>query len=264
MICVKFTAFCDLRADLRIRLATLRKSVRKFCFCKLANWLASTCECTAPSIGDILSVRKTAQFSHQSIHFFMWNTGMHSSTFNKSRRTCISWWKGTYQHLGRRTSAALAPGSHPPVLLFHLTCPIFKLGLEVFLAALHAGPRQLLKESIDLRATKCSSISELTPFASLLMVHGDASRAVIELVSTVCRLRPYTYVILFLRLFSLSGALVSLRPVYTGDFCCDSKSDFAACNWTTGDSSRRGIASSLPDGRFEIAGEVAAMQKSPV
>ena len=36
MICVKFTAFCDLRADLRICLATLRKSVRKFWFCKLA------------------------------------------------------------------------------------------------------------------------------------------------------------------------------------------------------------------------------------
>ena len=35
MICVKFTAFCDLRADLWIRLATLRKSVRKFYFCKL-------------------------------------------------------------------------------------------------------------------------------------------------------------------------------------------------------------------------------------
>ena len=33
MICVKFTAFCDVRADLRIRLATLRKSVRKFWFC---------------------------------------------------------------------------------------------------------------------------------------------------------------------------------------------------------------------------------------
>ena len=32
MLCVKFTAFCDLR----IRLATLRKSVRKFWFCKLA------------------------------------------------------------------------------------------------------------------------------------------------------------------------------------------------------------------------------------
>ena len=32
MICVKFTAFCDLRADLRIRLATLRQSVRKFWF----------------------------------------------------------------------------------------------------------------------------------------------------------------------------------------------------------------------------------------
>ena len=27
MICVKFTVFCDLRADLRIRLATHRKSV---------------------------------------------------------------------------------------------------------------------------------------------------------------------------------------------------------------------------------------------
>ena len=36
MVCVKFTAFYDLRADLRIRLATLSKSVRKFWFCKLA------------------------------------------------------------------------------------------------------------------------------------------------------------------------------------------------------------------------------------
>ena len=36
MTCVKFTAFCDLRADLRIRLATLHKSVSKFWFCKLA------------------------------------------------------------------------------------------------------------------------------------------------------------------------------------------------------------------------------------
>ena len=36
MICVKFTAFYDLRADLRIRLATFRKSIRKFWFCKLA------------------------------------------------------------------------------------------------------------------------------------------------------------------------------------------------------------------------------------
>ena len=32
MICVKFTAFCDLR----VRLATLRKSVRRFYFWKLA------------------------------------------------------------------------------------------------------------------------------------------------------------------------------------------------------------------------------------
>ena len=29
--------FCDLRADLRIRLATLRKSVLEFWFCKLAS-----------------------------------------------------------------------------------------------------------------------------------------------------------------------------------------------------------------------------------
>ena len=36
MICVKFKAFCDLRDDLRIRLATLSKFVRKICFCKLA------------------------------------------------------------------------------------------------------------------------------------------------------------------------------------------------------------------------------------
>ena len=36
MICVKFTAFCDLQADFRIHLATLRKSVRKFWFFKLA------------------------------------------------------------------------------------------------------------------------------------------------------------------------------------------------------------------------------------
>ena len=35
MICVKFTAFCDFRADLRIRLATHRKSARNFWFCKL-------------------------------------------------------------------------------------------------------------------------------------------------------------------------------------------------------------------------------------
>ena len=36
MIRVKLAAFCDLRADLRIRLPTLRKSERKFWFCKLA------------------------------------------------------------------------------------------------------------------------------------------------------------------------------------------------------------------------------------
>ena len=42
MICVKCTAFCDLR----IRLATLRKSVRKFWFCKLA----STCESVWPGL----------------------------------------------------------------------------------------------------------------------------------------------------------------------------------------------------------------------
>ena len=36
MICMKVTTFCDLRDDLRIRLATHCKSVRKFWFCKLA------------------------------------------------------------------------------------------------------------------------------------------------------------------------------------------------------------------------------------
>ena len=34
---MKFTAFRDLQADLRIRLATRRKSIRKFWFCKLAS-----------------------------------------------------------------------------------------------------------------------------------------------------------------------------------------------------------------------------------
>ena len=34
MICVKFTAFYDLREDLQISLATLRKSVRKLWFWK--------------------------------------------------------------------------------------------------------------------------------------------------------------------------------------------------------------------------------------
>ena len=36
MKCVKFTFFSDLQADLRIHLAILHKSVRKFWFCKLA------------------------------------------------------------------------------------------------------------------------------------------------------------------------------------------------------------------------------------
>ena len=41
MIYVKFTVFCDLRADLRIRLATLRKSSSGFANLRR---LASTCE----------------------------------------------------------------------------------------------------------------------------------------------------------------------------------------------------------------------------
>ena len=48
MVCVKFTAFCDLRADLRIRLATHRKSARKFRFCKLAL----TCESVWPGFSN--------------------------------------------------------------------------------------------------------------------------------------------------------------------------------------------------------------------
>ena len=35
MICIKFTACCNLQADLRIRLATLHKSVHKFGFANL-------------------------------------------------------------------------------------------------------------------------------------------------------------------------------------------------------------------------------------
>ena len=44
MICVEVTAFCDLR----IRLATLRKSERKFWFCKLAL----TCESVWPGLKE--------------------------------------------------------------------------------------------------------------------------------------------------------------------------------------------------------------------
>ena len=40
-----------------------------------------------------------------------------------------------------------------------------------------------------------------------------------------------------------------LRPVYAGDFCCDFKRDCKLLE-TTGDSNRRGTASSL-HGRFE-------------
>ena len=49
MICVEFTAFCDLWVNLRIRLATLHKSVRKFWFCKLAL----TCESVWPELHNI-------------------------------------------------------------------------------------------------------------------------------------------------------------------------------------------------------------------
>ena len=45
-ICVKFTACVNLRNDLRIRLAALRKSVRKFWFIQLA----STCESVSPGL----------------------------------------------------------------------------------------------------------------------------------------------------------------------------------------------------------------------
>ena len=49
MICVKFTAFCDLRADLRIRLATLRSPYASSGFANL-RWLASTCESVWPGL----------------------------------------------------------------------------------------------------------------------------------------------------------------------------------------------------------------------
>ena len=55
MIYVKFTAFCDLRGDLRIRLATLRKSVRKFWFRKLA----STCESVWPGLNKSMKTNNS-------------------------------------------------------------------------------------------------------------------------------------------------------------------------------------------------------------
>ena len=58
MICVKFTFFCNLQADLRIRLATLRKSVRKFWFCKLAL----TCESVWPGLKSSAAFLPTKGF----------------------------------------------------------------------------------------------------------------------------------------------------------------------------------------------------------
>ena len=55
MICVKFTVFSDLQADLRIRLATLRKSVRKFWFCKLALTCVDLRVCLARALHYIWS-----------------------------------------------------------------------------------------------------------------------------------------------------------------------------------------------------------------
>ena len=55
MIYVKFTGFCDLRADLRIRLAILRKFIRKFWLCKLAS--SDLCRLAIP-LGQGLRVRR--------------------------------------------------------------------------------------------------------------------------------------------------------------------------------------------------------------
>ena len=46
MICVKCTAFCDLRADLRIRLATLSQVRAQVLVCKLAlTCIGLRCQC---------------------------------------------------------------------------------------------------------------------------------------------------------------------------------------------------------------------------
>ena len=50
MICMKFTASCNLRTDLRICLATLRKSVRKFWFCKLVLTCVNLGVCLARAL----------------------------------------------------------------------------------------------------------------------------------------------------------------------------------------------------------------------
>ena len=57
MICVKFTVFCDLQADLRIRLATLRKYVRKFWFCKLTLTCVDLRVRLARTLGLVLWLR---------------------------------------------------------------------------------------------------------------------------------------------------------------------------------------------------------------
>ena len=48
-ICVKFTTFCDLRADLRIRLVTLVNPYASSGFSNL-RWLASICESVWPAL----------------------------------------------------------------------------------------------------------------------------------------------------------------------------------------------------------------------
>ena len=56
MICVKFTVFLRLASRLACRLATLRKSIRKFWFCKLG----STCVDLQVRLARALKKRKLA------------------------------------------------------------------------------------------------------------------------------------------------------------------------------------------------------------
>ena len=52
-----FATCVNLRVDLRIRLATLRKSARKFWFYKRIDWLASTCESVWPGLKNRKGLR---------------------------------------------------------------------------------------------------------------------------------------------------------------------------------------------------------------
>ena len=92
MICVKFTAFCDLR----IRLATFRNSVRKFCFCKLAL----TC----------VDLRRLASLFGQGFHLSRCTHSSHSTE--------------NYQTYGVTCASHIPARSNSFHIIFHLSLHI--------------------------------------------------------------------------------------------------------------------------------------------